>query len=94
MNDLEKYFTENTGRLISKWKHYFEIYDQCVRKQFWVFFSDLDLFVFDVFLNIMWSNKRRSVIMNCDLLFIKNTVSNYFIVQFIATRLLGNKIGK
>jgi ubiquinone/menaquinone biosynthesis C-methylase UbiE len=27
MNDLEKYFTENKGRLISKWKHYFEIYD-------------------------------------------------------------------
>jgi hypothetical protein len=27
MNDLEKYFTENTGRLIHKWKHYFEIYD-------------------------------------------------------------------
>lgn len=28
MNDLEKYFTENTGRLIFKWKHYFEIYDR------------------------------------------------------------------
>jgi hypothetical protein len=28
MNDLEKYFTENTGRLIHKWKHYFEIYDR------------------------------------------------------------------
>jgi len=28
MNDLEKYFTENTGRLIYKWKHYFEIYDR------------------------------------------------------------------
>jgi hypothetical protein len=28
MNDLEKYFTENTGRLIDKWKHYFEIYDR------------------------------------------------------------------
>ena len=28
MNDLEKYFTENTGRLITKWKHYFEIYDK------------------------------------------------------------------
>ena len=28
MNDLEKYFTDNTGRLIQKWKHYFEIYDR------------------------------------------------------------------
>ena len=28
MNDLEKHFTENTGRLIHKWKHYFEIYDR------------------------------------------------------------------
>lgn len=28
MNDLEKHFTENTGRLIDKWHHYFEIYDR------------------------------------------------------------------
>ena len=28
MNDLEKYFQNNTGRLISKWHHYFEIYDR------------------------------------------------------------------
>jgi hypothetical protein len=28
MNDLEKYFAQNTGRLIFKWKHYFEIYDR------------------------------------------------------------------
>ena len=28
MNDLEKHFTENTGRLSLKWKHYFEIYDR------------------------------------------------------------------
>jgi len=28
MNDLEKYFIENTGRQIYKWKHYFEIYDR------------------------------------------------------------------
>jgi len=28
MNDLERYFTNNTGRLIHKWKHYFEIYDR------------------------------------------------------------------
>jgi len=28
MNDLEKYFLENEGRLIYKGKHYFEIYDR------------------------------------------------------------------
>ena len=28
MNDLEKYFLENTGRVLHKWKHYFEIYDR------------------------------------------------------------------
>jgi hypothetical protein len=28
MNDLEKYFKENTGRLIHKWNHYFEVYDR------------------------------------------------------------------
>jgi len=27
-NDLEEYFYNNTGRLINKWKHYFEIYDR------------------------------------------------------------------
>lgn len=27
MNDLEKYFTENTDRSIHKWQHYFDIYD-------------------------------------------------------------------
>jgi len=28
MNDLEKYFAENSGRMIHKWRHYFEIYDR------------------------------------------------------------------
>jgi Methyltransferase domain len=28
MNDLENYFRANTGRLIHKWMHYFEIYDR------------------------------------------------------------------
>jgi cephalosporin hydroxylase len=28
MNDLEKYFDENTGNAIDKWKHYFDIYDR------------------------------------------------------------------
>ncbi len=28
MNDLEKYFQENNGRLIHKWMHYFDVYDR------------------------------------------------------------------
>jgi len=28
MNDLERFFRHNTGRLIHKWHHYFEIYDR------------------------------------------------------------------
>lgn len=28
MNDLEKHFEQNTGKLIHKWRHYFEIYDR------------------------------------------------------------------
>ena len=28
MNDLKQYFDQNTGRLIFKWDHYFEIYDR------------------------------------------------------------------
>lgn len=28
MNDLEKYFRQNNGRLIGKWIHYFDIYDK------------------------------------------------------------------
>jgi len=28
MNDLQKYFDKNTGRLITKWNHYFDIYDK------------------------------------------------------------------
>lgn len=32
MNDLEKYFLNNTGNIIDKWKHYFEIYDRHLSK--------------------------------------------------------------
>ena len=28
MNDLEKYFNNNTGKIIDKWEHYFEVYDR------------------------------------------------------------------
>jgi ubiquinone/menaquinone biosynthesis C-methylase UbiE len=28
MNDLERYFYDNPGRVIHKWKHYFEIYER------------------------------------------------------------------
>lgn len=27
MNDLEQYFTNNKGRLVHKWQHYFDVYD-------------------------------------------------------------------
>jgi 23S rRNA U2552 (ribose-2'-O)-methylase RlmE/FtsJ len=32
MNDLEKYFNNNSGNLIHKWKHYFDIYDTYFKK--------------------------------------------------------------
>jgi hypothetical protein len=32
MNDLERYFRRNRGRLIHKWQHYFEIYDRHFRR--------------------------------------------------------------
>lgn len=28
MNDLEKFFVHNTGRLVSKWSHYFDVYER------------------------------------------------------------------
>jgi hypothetical protein len=28
MNDLEKYFKNNTGRVINKWSQYFDVYDR------------------------------------------------------------------
>jgi hypothetical protein len=28
MNELERYFKDNTGKLIDKWQHYFDIYDR------------------------------------------------------------------
>lgn len=28
MNDLENYFNNNTGKIIDKWEHYFEVYDR------------------------------------------------------------------
>lgn len=28
MNDLEKYFKHNNKRHITKWSHYFEVYDR------------------------------------------------------------------
>lgn len=32
MNDLQKYFENNTGNLIHKWMHFFDIYDQYFHK--------------------------------------------------------------
>ena len=43
MNDLERYFTENTGRLIHKWKHYFAIYDRHFSR-----FRDTDVHVAEI----------------------------------------------
>jgi 23S rRNA U2552 (ribose-2'-O)-methylase RlmE/FtsJ len=43
MNDLEKYFIANTGRLIHKWKHYFEIYDRHFSR-----FRDTDVHVVEI----------------------------------------------
>lgn len=28
MNDLERYFRNNDGKLINKWMHYFDVYDR------------------------------------------------------------------
>lgn len=43
MNDLEKYFIKNTGNLIHKWKHYFDIYDRHFRK-----FRNKDVHVLEI----------------------------------------------
>lgn len=32
MNDLEKYFNDNSERVIHKWKHYFDVYDRHFNK--------------------------------------------------------------
>jgi len=32
MNDLEAYFNNNQGRVIHKWKHYFDVYDRHFKK--------------------------------------------------------------
>lgn len=32
MNDLERYFENNTGRMIHKWMHYFDVYDSLFSK--------------------------------------------------------------
>lgn len=46
MNDLEKYFSENTGHLMDKWIHYFEIYDRHFSRYRG---TDVHLVEFDVF---------------------------------------------
>jgi hypothetical protein len=40
MNDLAQYFTNNSGRLIHKWQHYFEIYERHLAR-----FRDTDVHV-------------------------------------------------
>ena len=43
MNDLEKYFMNNTGNLINKWKHYFDIYDRHFKR-----FRNKDIHVLEI----------------------------------------------
>lgn len=43
MNDLEAYFNKNEGRLIHKWKHYFEIYDRHFLR-----FKNTDVYVVEI----------------------------------------------
>ncbi|MBM2815266.1 MAG: hypothetical protein HW421_2028 [Ignavibacteria bacterium] len=43
MNDLEKYFSQNTGRLIGKWMHYFDIYDRHFAR-----FRDTDVTILEI----------------------------------------------
>lgn len=56
MNDLERYFNENTGRSIHKWRHYFEIYDRHLAR---FRGTDVQLLEFGVFQGgslQMWKN--------------------------------------
>ncbi len=46
MNDLEKYFENNQGRLIHKWMHYFEIYDRHFSQ-----FRNQDVYVLEIGVN-------------------------------------------
>ena len=43
MNDLERYFNENKGRLIHKWHHYFEIYDNHFKR-----FRDKEVVILEI----------------------------------------------
>lgn len=43
MNDLERYFKENTERVIYKWDHYFEIYDRHFSK-----YRDKDIVLLEI----------------------------------------------
>ena len=43
MNDLEKYFRGNKGRIISKWTHYFDVYDRHFSK-----FRDKEIVILEI----------------------------------------------
>jgi len=43
MNDLEKYFEQNTGREIFKWMHYFDVYDTHFSR-----FRDKDIVILEI----------------------------------------------
>ncbi|MEH6515831.1 MAG: class I SAM-dependent methyltransferase [Halioglobus sp.] len=43
MNDLERYFNDNTGNLIMKWSHYFKIYERHLSR-----FRDSDVHILEI----------------------------------------------
>ncbi len=43
MNDLEKYFRNNTDRLIHKWTHYFDVYDRHFKR-----FRDKEIVILEI----------------------------------------------
>lgn len=56
MNDLQKYFENNTDRLINKWMHFFEIYDRHFSKYRGKEVSILEIGVFQGGSLQMWKN--------------------------------------
>jgi len=56
MNDLKKYFFENTGNKIGKWEHYFEIYDRHFSKYKGVDVNIVEIGVYQGGSLQMWKN--------------------------------------
>ena len=56
MNDLEQYFHKNDDRLIDKWSHYFDVYDQYFSKYRYKEIVILEIGVFQGGSLQMWKN--------------------------------------